>query len=105
MGQLEAVLGEREGAQERRGERERVNGRAGVVHEAGQRQLGGAAASAEARLGLEHAHAAAGPGQGDCRSQPVRAGPDDDRLGAGLRQPRPASRPGRERSCATGLRS
>ena len=53
MDQDEAVVGQRQRLQERRGERERVHGRANVVLESGQSQLGGAGASSDRRGGLD----------------------------------------------------
>ena len=67
-------------AQERRGERERVDRRADVVPEAGQRQLRRARAAADRRGRLEHAHRAARPGERDRGGQAVRARADDDRV-------------------------
>ena len=77
---LEAVLGQRQPAQERRGERQRVDGRAGVVDEARQRQLVGAAAAADRRLPLEHGNPATSAGERDRGRQAVRSGADDDRV-------------------------
>ena len=51
--QLEPVLRQRQAAQEGRSERQGVHRRAGVVHEAGQRQLLRAAAAADGLRALD----------------------------------------------------
>ena len=69
-------------AEERRGERRRVDRRARVVPVAGERQLGGPEASA-GRVGrLVDDDGPAGTGERDRRGQPVRPGPDDDGVGS-----------------------
>ena len=83
--ELEAVLVERKTAQERRGQGQRVHRRAGVMHEARQRELLRAAAAAEGVGALEHRDLTSGLRQCDRRGQPVGAGADDDRLPAGIR--------------------
>ena len=77
---LEAVLRERQRAEERRRDAERVDRRADVVDESRQRQLGRARAAAHGVGRLEHAHRDPGPRQHDRRRQPVRPGADDDRV-------------------------
>ena len=85
---LDAVLGERHRAHERRGDPERVDRRADVVHEPGQRQLRRAAAAADRLLGFQHSHGQAGAGQHDRRAETVRTRADDNRF----RHSREASR-------------
>ena len=91
VAQLEAVGGQRKRAQEGRGQGQRVHGRAGVVHVAGQGELGGAAASAERLLTFQHGYRTAGLGQRYGPRQPVGAGPDDYRVAGQwvTRRPRP----------------
>ena len=81
--QLEPVLGERQRAEERRADAERVDRRADIVDEARQRQLGRARPAADVSARLEHQHRAPGARQRDRRRQPVRA--------RRRRRPRPAS--------------
>jgi hypothetical protein len=88
MHELEPVLGERQPAQKRGRERQRVHRGAGVVHEARERQLFGAAAPADGPRPLEDGHPPAGPGQHDGGRETVRARPDYDGVRRGLRQPR-----------------
>ncbi len=57
---------------------EGVDRRADVVDEAGQRQLGRAAAAPRRVGGLEHQHRAPGLGDRERRGEPVRPRPDDD---------------------------
>ena len=67
--------------QERRARRQRMDRRADVVAVAGQRQLGGAGASADRRAARSSTqHRAPCPRELDRRRQPVRAGADDDRV-------------------------
>jgi hypothetical protein len=77
---------ERKLAQEGRGERQRVDGRAGVVHVARERQLGGAAPAPHRVLALEHGDAATRAGERDGGRQPVWARADHE----GVRQSRRA---------------
>ena len=77
MHRLEAVLGKRQLAQEGRRERQRMDGRAGVVHEPGKRQLLGPAATADRVVGLVEGDSAPVAGERDRARQPVRARPDD----------------------------
>ena len=93
MRELEPVLGERQAPEQRRRLRQSVHGRARVVHEAGQGQLGRAAAAADRRLALQDGDAAPGGGQHDGGGEPVRAGADDGR--------RPAHRRSRTAACTT----
>ncbi len=67
-------------AQERRAEAERVDRRAHVVAEAGQRQRLAARAAADRRRCLEHAHRAPGLRERDRGRQAVRAGAHHDRV-------------------------
>ena len=78
---LQAVLLERQRAQERRADRPRVDRRADVVAEARQRQLGRPHPAADRVGGLEHQHRTARPRKDDRRCQSVRAGTDDDGVG------------------------
>ena len=89
--ELETVTCQRQGAQERRGERQRLHRGARVVHQPRQRQLGGAAASAERLRALQHTYGVARPRHDDRSRQPVGARPDDDRR---LRQSRGRAAPG-----------
>ena len=82
VGEREPVLGQRQAAQERRRERERVDGGAHVVAESGQGQLRAAEAAADRRRGLEHEHRAARLGERDRRRQAIRPRADDDRIPA-----------------------
>ena len=91
MDELEAMIGQRQGAQKRRREGERMDGGARVVYEPGQRQLSGATASAERLRTLQHAYAVARPRRDDRGGEAVRSGSDDDR---GLRQSRGRAAPG-----------
>src|SRR3954451_6445623 len=67
-----------EGSKERRRQPERMNRRADVVDEAGQRQLGRPEAAAELLLGLVNLHLQPRARQCDRRRETVRAGADDD---------------------------
>ena len=77
---LDAVALERHRAHERRRGRERVDRRADVVDETGQRQLGRAAAAADRLLTLEHADRKPGAGKDDRRAEPIRPRADDGRI-------------------------
>ena len=77
---LDAVLGERHRAHERRRDPERVDRRARVVPEAGERQLLGAKPAADRVAPLEHEHRAAGAREHDRRRQAIGPGTDDDRI-------------------------
>ena len=77
VNQLQAVLGERDAAEERRGERERVKRGADVVAVAGKRELGGATPAADRVGALEHQDGASGAGDLDRRGEPVRTRADD----------------------------
>ena len=79
---LEAVLRQWQGAQEGRGQRQRMHGRAEVVHEAGQRQCGGTQAAANFRLRLVDAHLQPRLRQRDGGGQPVGAAADHDGVGS-----------------------
>ena len=95
MGELEPVLAQRQAAQERRGERERVDGRADVVTESGQRELGAAQAAADRRP-RPRARAPSGlPGR--ARSQPPgRSGPSRRRSHPSGQPSRNARMPSRQ---------
>ena len=77
---LDAAGGEVDRGEERGGESQRQDRRAHIVAEPGQRQLHRPRPATGLRGGLIDADRASGPGQGDGRGQPVRAGPDDDRI-------------------------
>ena len=81
LDQLEAVAVEARRREERRGTRHRVDGRAHVVPEPGQRQLRGARSPADGVGGLEHDDRASGLGDGDRRGEPVRTGSHDHDIG------------------------
>ncbi len=70
---------------------ERMDRRAHVVPEPGQRQLVGAHAAADPVGRLVHDHVEAGAGERDRRGEPVRPRTDDDRL-TGRRAPRAHAR-------------
>ena len=72
---LEPVFRERKLSEEGRARDERMNRRADVVHESGQRQLRRAHASAERVLRLAYDEAPAGASEGDGRCKPVRPDP------------------------------
>ncbi len=78
---VEAVLGERQRAKEGRRRRERVNGRADVVDEARQRQLGGPHAAADGRFRFVDDNLSAKLREHDGGGEAVRARTDDDRVG------------------------
>ena len=67
-----------ERTEERRGLSERMDRRADIVDEAGQRQLGRAEAAAELGLRLVDLDREPGPGERDRRREAVRAGTDHD---------------------------
>jgi hypothetical protein len=77
---LEAVLLERELAEERRGVPQRVDGRAEVVDEAGERDLRRARPPAGALLGLEHGYGAPVSSQFHGGCEPVRSRAHDHRV-------------------------
>jgi hypothetical protein len=76
--ELETVVGEREVAKGRRGCAERVEGRADVVDEPRERELGGARAAPDRLLRLADEDGPARPRERDGGREPVRPGPDDD---------------------------
>ena len=80
MDPFEAVFGERERVEERRARAEGVCGRADVVNEARQGQLGRAHTAAYAILRLNDEDGLARLRQHDGRRQPVRARSDDNRV-------------------------
>ena len=80
---LDAVLAERHRSEERRRAGKRVNGRADVVRESRQRQLGGSHAPADRVARLVDPHPAAGSREDDGRGQAVRPGTDDRRIQVG----------------------
>ena len=75
---LETVVRQWEIPKERRCHAERMDRRANVMHEAGQRQLGRACPPADRLFAFNHQHRAPGARQGDGRSQPVGTGADDN---------------------------
>ena len=79
-GPLEPVAVEAERRQRRRADRDRVDGRAVVVQQAGQGQLAGAGAAADRLGGLDHRHPDPAGAQRRGAGQPVGAGADDHRL-------------------------
>jgi hypothetical protein len=79
-GQLDPALGQAEALEERRGDGERVGGRADVVPEAGQRQLLGPAAAADRRRALDELHRDSGGGQGQRGREAVGPAADDHRV-------------------------
>ena len=76
----EAVLRQRQAAEPGRQDPERVHRRAHVVQEAGQRELGRAAAATRLVGRLQHQDRGAGLRQVDRRRQPVGTGADDHRV-------------------------
>jgi hypothetical protein len=70
------MVTQRQRRQERRGDGQRMDGRADVVQEAGQRELGRAHSPTDALLRLEQRDHAARPGEADRRGQPVGTGAD-----------------------------
>jgi hypothetical protein len=78
---LETELRQRQRLKQRRRDAERMDGRAEVVHEPGQRQLPGSRAAADGRFGLEDDDLATGLGNHNCRGEPIGAGADDDGVG------------------------
>ncbi len=81
---LDAVLAERHRSEKRRRAGKRVNGRADVVRESRQRQLGGSHAPADRVARLVDPHPAAGSREDDGRGQAVRPGTDDRRIQVGI---------------------
>ena len=77
---LKAVALETELVQRRRADRHRVDGGAVVVQQSRKRQFARPGAAADRRLGLQHGHLHARAREHRGARQPVRAGPDDDRL-------------------------
>ena len=94
MDDLDAVGGQVDRGEERRRQRQRQDRRAHVVAEPGQRQLHGPRPAAGLRGGLVDADRAPGTGQRDGRGQPVRPGPDDDRVDRRLARRRHRVTPG-----------
>jgi hypothetical protein len=76
-GRFDPVDVELERPEERRSGGERVDGRADVVPEAGERQLGSARAAADAALRLEEEDRASGLRKSDRGGEPVRAADED----------------------------
>ena len=72
----QAVPLQRQGAEERRADGQRVDRRTDVMHEARQRQFLRARAAADGVLRLEHGHGAPGAGQGDRGAEAVGARTD-----------------------------
>ena len=58
-----------------------MNGGAGVVHEAGQRERGGAAAAARGSGGFDDVHGKARAGEQDSAGEAVGAAADDEDVG------------------------
>jgi len=75
---LDPLDAEAERPKERRCRAERVDGRADVVPEPGERQLERARAAADRVLRLEDEDGPSGLGEGDGGGEPVRACADDD---------------------------
>ena len=78
MNPFESVVGQGQRAEERRNDAERMDGRAGVVKEAGLRQFRRAGAAADGVFGFQHQGGAAGAGDGDSGGQAVGTRADDD---------------------------
>ena len=76
----EAALRQVDRLEERRDAAERVDRRAAVVDEAGQRQLLRPEPAADAVRHLDDIHRMTGPGEADRCGEPVGAAPDDDRV-------------------------
>jgi hypothetical protein len=77
---LQPVIGQGQGAEERRGDRHRMHRRAQVVREARQRQLAGARAATNRLVGFEDDDLPSGLSHDDGRRQTIRPGADDDRI-------------------------
>jgi hypothetical protein len=81
---LQTMVLQLEALKKRRGRAERMHGRAAVVHESGQGQLGRTHAAAGLLFGFHHQHAQARAGERDRRGQPVGPAADHDRIVASL---------------------
>ena len=94
---FEAVVGERQAAEEARARAEGMDRGADVVVEPRQREVLGAKAAADDLGRLEHQHAASGPRELDGGREPVRPGADDDGVVAlGLHAVPPGGSHGRQ---------
>ena len=71
---------ERQPPEQRRHDSHGVNRRADVVVKTWERDLGGAAASADCVFRFEHEHRVSGLGEHYSGGQAIRAGPHDDRI-------------------------
>ena len=78
--QLQPVLGQRQPAQEGRRQRQRVDRRADVVHEAGQGQLGRSGTAADRRRGLDDPHRQPLSCQRDRGGESIRPRAHHDRI-------------------------
>ena len=74
----DTVLVEWHRLEERRGGRQRVDGRAHVVLVTRERELGGSATPAKGGSTFDDVHADTRPGEGERRGKAVRTGPDND---------------------------
>ena len=77
---LQAVLSQGQLGEDGGRSAQRMDRGADVVQEAGEGQCRGSRASADGGFGLQHQDAASGAGQRDGGRQPVRPGPDHDRV-------------------------
>ena len=75
------LVGQPEPAEERRGDRHRMHGRAEVVPEAGERHLGGPGAAADRLAALDDRDRQPGAGERHRGGEAVRAGAHDQRVG------------------------
>ena len=75
---LEAKLGKREAAEERRGQREGMNGGADIVRKAGEGELGRSEPASDGGLCFAQHGLESRLGKRDGRGETVRAGADDD---------------------------
>ena len=98
MDPLDAVPGEVHGPEERRRDPQRMGGRADVVDEPGQRQLGRPRAAADGVGRLVDAHGAPRTGELDRRGEAVGAAAHDDRV----ERPRRDGSTGHGRTVRTG---
>jgi hypothetical protein len=85
--ELETVLGEGHGAEEGRAGNEGIDGRADVVDETRQRQLGGADSAADRVLSLANEDRAPGARERNRGREPVGPGADDNRIVGGQATP------------------
>jgi hypothetical protein len=90
----QSMFRQRQRFEKRRHDAHRMDGRADVVFETGQRQLLGARAAADGFLCFEHEDVESGPGQDDGGGEAVGSGADDASIlhGAGTAPGQPARR-------------